>query len=85
MEYAPNGELFKAVSKLGGSVSESTCLTYMSDIASAIKYIHSFHVIHRDLKPENVLIGEDGRLKVADFGWAVKAPPSNPLRYISPL
>lgn len=47
---------------------------YLMDIASAVRHMHSCHVIHRDIKPENILIGSSGNLKLADFGWAVHHP-----------
>ena len=36
-------------------------------------YCHTKHVIHRDIKPENLLLGMRGELKIADFGWSVRA------------
>ena len=45
-------------------MSEDICVSYMSDIASAVAYMHSLNVVHRDLKPENVLVGPEGTLKV---------------------
>ena len=49
---------------------------YVASLAKALIYCHSKHVIHRDIKPENLLLGLDGELKIADFGWSVHAPNS---------
>ena len=49
---------------------------YIASLAQALQYCHSKHVIHRDIKPENLLIGIDGAIKIADFGWSVHAPNS---------
>ncbi|KAG5189044.1 kinase-like domain-containing protein [Tribonema minus] len=44
---------------------------YIAQVSSALAYCHSKHVIHRDVKPENLLIGYDGEVRLADFGWSV--------------
>jgi serine/threonine protein kinase len=76
LEYAPNGELFKSLAKAGGcGINEDLSRQYMHQIASAVSYLHERNVAHRDLKPENVLIGDDGSLKIADFGWAALILP----------
>ena len=36
----------------------------------ALGYLHKSRIIYRDLKPENILIGEDGYIRLADFGLA---------------
>jgi serine/threonine protein kinase len=89
LEYLSGGELFKRMSKSGGFLSETVCKAYMKDIAMGLSYLHDRQVMHRDIKPENILIGEDGRLRLTDLGWAVNAPqngskigPNNPgVRY----
>lgn len=43
-------------------------------LVRALKYCHDHGVVHRDVKPDNVLVGFDGRIKLADFGLATSAP-----------
>lgn len=73
LEFAGKGEIFKELSAVH-RYDEKTAATYIRDVASALDYCHSKHVIHRDIKPENLLIDIRGRIKIGDFGWAVHAP-----------
>lgn len=52
------------------SVGPGDALNIVATICNALDYAHSRGVIHRDIKPENILLGEDGCLKVVDFGIA---------------
>jgi serine/threonine protein kinase len=73
LEFAGKGEIFKELSSVH-RYDEKTAATYIRDVASALDYCHSKHVIHRDIKPENLLIDINGRIKIGDFGWAVHSP-----------
>ena len=46
------------------------CSFYGSMICSVFEYLHSKDICYRDLKPENIMIGDDGYLKLIDFGFA---------------
>jgi serine/threonine protein kinase len=73
LEFAGKGELYKQLNK-HGSFSEKRSSRYIDQMADALTYLHSKHVIHRDIKPENLLLGINGELKIGDFGWSVHAP-----------
>ena len=54
----------------GGPMSPARALALLEPVLSALAAAHRAGLIHRDVKPENVLIADDGRVKVADFGLA---------------
>ncbi len=53
-----------------GPLKPDRAADYVGQIADAIAYAHAHNVIHRDLKPANVLLDENDRVKVTDFGLA---------------
>lgn len=58
MEYCSGGDLRQVLSKPihCSGLPEKDVMDILSDISSAVKYLHSKNVVHRDLKPENVVI-----------------------------
>lgn len=77
LEYAPKGTLFNELQRQPQKrLDEPTTVRYVRALADALIYLHQRDVIHRDIKPENLLLGHDGELKIADFGWSVHAPQS---------
>ena len=45
-------------------------INYLTPILSALSAAHGLGIVHRDVKPENIMISNEGRVKVADFGLA---------------
>uniref|UniRef100_A0A670JQF8 Calcium/calmodulin dependent protein kinase kinase 1 n=1 Tax=Podarcis muralis TaxID=64176 RepID=A0A670JQF8_PODMU len=48
--------------------TEEQARLYLRDIVLGIEYLHYQKIIHRDIKPSNLLLGDDGHVKIADFG-----------------
>eukprot|EP00070_Physeter_catodon_P047073 XP_028353967.1 calcium/calmodulin-dependent protein kinase kinase 1 isoform X6 [Physeter catodon] len=47
---------------------EEQARLYLRDIILGLEYLHYQKIIHRDIKPSNLLLGDDGHVKIADFG-----------------
>jgi len=75
MEYV-NGKTLKDLIKEKGKLTKDEILDFTRQIALALKHAHSNHIIHRDIKPHNILVTEDNRAKVTDFGIALAATSS---------
>lgn len=67
MEYVPCGSL-RAFLRKSGSVSMKTTVSMALDVALGMEYLHSQGVVHRDLKSENLVLTDNLRLKLTDFG-----------------
>ncbi|MER7400489.1 protein kinase, partial [Streptomyces sp. NPDC000151] len=75
MEYVA-GCTLRDVLRERGALQPRAALDILEPILAALGSAHRAGMVHRDMKPENVLIGDDGRVKVADFGL-VRAVDTN--------
>ena len=69
MDFVAGGELFTLIRK-SVRFPSTVAKFYAAEVATAIEYLHQIDIIYRDLKPENILIGQDGHVKLTDFGFA---------------
>lgn len=83
-EYMPQGTLSQHLFEWGefgfAPLSWKQRVTIALDMARGVEYLHSLaqqSFIHRDLKPSNILLGDNMRAKVADFGLVKHAPDGN--------
>jgi Tol biopolymer transport system component len=72
MEYVPGKTLDELIPRKGGALGSrlNKVLKVAVQIADALAAAHASGIVHRDLKPGNVMLTEDGRVKVLDFGLA---------------
>jgi len=79
--------LFKLLHDSKTPLSEDTLIRYATDVAEGIKYLHSRRpvMIHRDIKTHNLLISDDGRVKLCDFGLVTtRATTAGTPNYMAP-
>ena len=94
MPYCPNG----SANQLRGNVSETRIWEFIRDVSAGLAYLHAQNppIIHQDIKLGNILIDENGRFIVTDFGISkkiefhmqtlrnVKMESSGTIAYMSP-
>ena len=69
MPYCSEGSCLRRV----GKMSESDIWSLLADVAAGLDYLHSQDVIHQDIKPDNILIDNNGRCLISDFGISTRA------------
>ena len=72
MEYVEGTTLKKHITNLksGTGMPVIQALEWTAQIAQGLKAAHDKNIVHRDIKPENVMLTNDGKLKIMDFGIA---------------
>jgi serine/threonine protein kinase len=68
--FLSGGDLFHKL-KADCFFKEDLAKFYAAQVAIALQHLHDLGIAYRDLKPENILIGEDGYIKLCDFGASV--------------
>lgn len=70
MEYLNGGSLTDVISVC--KMTEPQIAAVCKEIVKALIYIHSLKRIHRDIKSDNILLGKNGEVKLADFGYCAQ-------------
>ncbi|PGH17905.1 STE/STE20/YSK protein kinase [Helicocarpus griseus UAMH5409] len=67
-EYCPGGSVKTLMRATGDKLQEKFIIPIARELAEGLKAIHNAGILHRDVKAANVLIHEEGRLQICDFG-----------------
>jgi serine/threonine protein kinase len=83
LEYVPGGSLKSLIDKFG-RLEESVARSYTRQLLLGLEYLHRNGIAHRDVKGANCLVGNDGAIKLADFGSSKEWRPQVSVDQIDP-
>lgn len=78
MPFCPKGNLKSSISNHPAGLTEKRAREIFSQILRGVYYIHSRGVAHHDISTDNVMLDEDGRCVIIDFGMCLRIPYSYP-------
>lgn len=64
------GDFIAKLSRNHRNLPESLIGYILREVVNALSYLHMNHIVHRDIKARNILLTEDGRVKLTDFGFS---------------
>ena len=67
MEYI-SGSNLKSILEKDGILPEATVLRYIYQVGEALQFVHEKNILHLDIKPSNILIDQNGKARLIDFG-----------------
>ena len=72
MQYIPKRSVYEIIPRKGKQPNLKLIASVMKDLISAVYYLHNMKpvIIHRDIKPENILLDENSKAYLTDFGWS---------------
>lgn len=73
LPYCKNGSAFKYITS-DNIISEDECWQLLHDVAAGLAYLHDKTppLVHQDIKPDNILVNDEGRFMITDFGISAR-------------
>lgn len=76
MDYVDGTSLARVLRKQATSFDQQRVVDWGIQLCDALQYLHSLNIVYRDMKPSNVMLRNDDKLRLVDFGIATEIPPS---------
>ena len=77
LEYVLGGEVLAKCRATTGKLENDQAKFYAAQLVMALQYLHADNIVYRGLVPDNLLVDKSGYLKLIDFGFAKKLPPTD--------